>query len=72
MDKILGYNNLTAEQKVEFDRIFIKYMSAKGDEARNNIDIKTVEIEGRCFKICYTQWELNGYAFLDPFNNTWY
>ena len=71
-EKLEGYDNLTIEQQKRFEGIFKKYMLSKGTDAREDIDIKSVEMHGRGYKISTIQWGLGGYAILDPINQTWY
>lgn len=66
MAKVFKNNSLTTEQQKSFEIIFEKYLAAHGTDARNSLDMKSVETHGRRFKICYTQYGIDGYAILDP------
>ena len=71
MEKLKGYADLTSEQQESFKIIFTQFMSAHGTESRNSINMKSVEIHGRYFKICYTRRGFDAYTFLDPINHKW-
>jgi len=65
-------NNLTTEQQKSFKKIYKRYMSSKGTDARNSMHMESVEMNGRCFKVNYTRRGHKSYAILDPVNGSWY
>ena len=68
---IVGCDQLDMSQRNDFVDILNRFLNAQGDDAKNNLVVKSVQMRGECFKIEITRYGKPGYQLLNPKTMEW-
>lgn len=70
-EKLVGFDELTDNQKKDFSQILNMFLGAQGTEARENLVLKSVKSVDGCFRLDFSRYGKPTYTTLNHKTQEW-